>query len=94
MCWYKDLTCHKCGKVGHIANACKSVSHTPQPATRGQSKASKTNAIDKEEDVDDDLGWFNIDVVSSNSAPIRVAVHLNGRKVVMMVDTGAAVTHS
>lgn len=88
VCRFKDLTCHKCRKIGHIAKACKSVNYTAV----GRNKTCRTNAIDEEEDEDEDLGLFNVDMVSSNSPPIRVALHLNNRKVVMMIDTGAAVT--
>ena len=38
ICPYKEATCHKCSKRGHIAKACKSRKKSTKPTTHSNSK--------------------------------------------------------
>lgn len=85
--------CHKCGKQGHIAVVCKSTT-TSQFTTISR----RTNQLEVQEgDVDEkegdnELGLYNIDMVSTRAPPIYVEVRINGKSVLMIVDTGDAVS--
>ena len=93
-CRFKNLSCHNCGRTGHIAVACRAGSG--KVTQRGGRKAQVCQLDDVPEDssppLEDELGEFNIDVVSTKSPPIKVSLELNGQDIDMIVDTGAEVT--
>jgi len=87
-CKFKDATCHKCGKVGHIAP----VSRTkPNKPARGRTKQTKWVAA-SEQDRPPDNREEPLFVIRSRSFPYKVELHVNGQPLTMEVDTGAGVS--
>ena len=94
-CKFKDATCHKCRKPGHIAPACRSSKSPQQKQPRAPRQRSKTLHVEADEQSSDDAnssdGDFKLHKLSKNSSdPIMVSVKLNGQSLEMEVDTGAA----
>ena len=101
-CRYKDFTCNKCKKRGHLAKVCKSSEKSELPPSnnstqqRGQHKApgnrnpAKKGQNTIRESSVEELEMFKVDKKSSR--PITVALDVNRQKLSMEVDTGAAVS--
>ena len=84
-CPYKNTECFACGKRGHLAKMCRSKSRT-------RSKVGRTNMV---EDVDDDKctnTYMLFSLSGRRTPPIMINVLLNGQKLAMELDTGAAVS--
>ena len=101
-CKFKNASCHKCGKTGHIAPASQST-RPPQPQRQGdtQRRKHKTHHVHNEAQPSDDAqssdgadssdGDFKLHRVAKKSSdPFMVALWLNGQKLGMEVDTGAS----
>jgi hypothetical protein len=106
-CKFKDAECHACGKTGHIAPACRSrPQHKTQqfkPKQQGiPQKPQKRHhrsthrvqdeipTSDSETSSGDEYHLHKLGEQSSN--PIEVEVLVNDKKLVMEVDTGAALS--
>ena len=92
-CKFRESKCHKCGKLGHIAPVCRSArrnDNQPSGITKS-SNGTKWVAVDPSSPFQeaDDLGVFTLG--GRTSAPIRVEFQVNGKPLLMEVDTGAAV---
>ena len=94
-CKFKEATCHRCGKQGHIAPVCKTAS--PPPADRGsfrsyqQRQTGGTKWMVAEVEDNEALPLF---VLRGDppQPPILVTMSLNKAPVNLELDTGAAVT--
>ena len=104
VCKFRNATCHYCGKVGHIAPACRSKA-AGKPA-RGRPKKtkwlssttepapfSKENVTSPSEGAAESTEEQLLVVRDKSSAPpYRVEFEVNGRPLKMEVDTGAALS--
>lgn len=95
-CKFKDATCYKCSKKGHITRVCRSkVSKGNDTKPKEQWPRQKfkrdggTNLL-QEGNMEEEYAMFKI---SDNKAkPLQVEMSINGQKTTMEVDTGAALT--
>ena len=94
-----ERQCHACGKIGHLAKVCRS-SHPSQTAKPTNPKGKGTtdklrrqNWIDSNtEETEPFLDDAIFKVQGHSTRPITVTLELNGKSIVMEVDTGAAVS--
>ena len=103
-CRFREYTCNKCKKKGHLAKMCRKPDQAelpipppqkgrkpPQAGAQHKSRNSRqyrqTNTIRAEDTI---APLFNVNGKSAN--PITVALDVNGKKLSMEVDTGAAVS--
>ena len=94
-CCFREAQCHNCGKKGHIAPICRAkkvLTRTRKfpcklvsPKTQWVSANDTDSASDSEE-----LQLFIVGAKSST--PIAVELTINGERLTMEVDTGAAVS--
>ena len=96
-CRFKDATCHKCQKKGHIAAVCRSGQTNPnsggrRPQTKQTSRTQYVgcNPNPEQEEDTDDLPIYRVSKPSSH--PITVELEINHKKLLMEIDTGAAVS--
>ena len=100
-CRFKDSECHACGKKGHIAPACRSKPRTQprqqQPSHKGKfskRKPETTHQIQTEAAAEgsssDEYPIFKLGERSSK--PLEVPLIINGKRLTMELDTGAAVS--
>ena len=90
-CYFKNETCHKCKKKGHIKKACLADKY------KKKHKTAKIHAVDETSSDEDYLG--KIDVVDSvghvhslHENIIWVTPKINGTEIKMELDTGSAVS--
>ena len=84
-CKFKEATCHRCGKVGHIAPVCRSKKKVPggvqktSPFPPGKATIEgKTDYLPAEqEDLLESDPMHNIHSANSTSSPIRVSMEVN-----------------
>lgn len=107
-CRFINEKCRSCGKVGHIAKVCRSKPHASptRPSFRDhkRSSAHSTNNLEidprsndsvvvpKPHPSTESLESYDLFHLPSKSTPIIVPVLLNGQKLDMELDTGAAVS--
>ena len=96
-CHYRETVCHACGKKGHLAKVCHSSWTYKSTSTKGKPPADKlkNNWIDSPTEVDEAEPFPDdsiLKVQGHSIRPITVTLELNGKSVVMEVDTGAAVS--
>ena len=84
-CKFKDATCHKCGRLGHIAPVCRS---RPGKFFGGQPKQARWVSA-AEQDQEESLYVVREHVSSS---PYQVELHVNGQPLTLEVDPGAGVS--
>ncbi|GFO05471.1 glycosyltransferase 1 domain-containing protein 1-like [Plakobranchus ocellatus] len=82
-CYFKDATCNKCHKKGHIQSASKSGRNKPTP--NNHSSRRKIHELDEQ---------FTLELfqLGERSPKILVPLKVEGTKIDMELDTGAAVT--
>ena len=104
-CRWKSAVCHACKKRGHLARMCRSKrqqsasSTRPQQGPGAQPRSQRTHTVDtgpggsretpSSEDEEEVYAIFNL---RQKKQPIRVEVIVNGQKLSMELDTGAALT--
>ena len=86
-CKFKSATCHKCGKVGHIAPACRSKKNFKSPQ-KAQWVDSSEPSTPTTASLEEPLYVIN----HHSSPPYRVQLQVQGTPLTMEVDTGAAVS--
>ena len=84
-CRFKGAICSQCGKRGHLAKVCRSVTHKREDAVE---KTHRINDEEKEEEVLQTLNVLGLPKVQ----PFIVPMEINGTRVDMELDTGAAMT--
>ena len=92
-CKFKHATCHSCSKVGHIAPACmrqKEGSRWRPSGHIGVKPKRDTKWLQINEIDDSELLLCNVS--SQSSPPVLIDLQLNGKNVVMELDTGAAMS--
>ena len=82
-CYYKEAVCNKCKRKGHLAKVCR----TKQPQLKDEARAQW---MGRSPTPEDDLPLYSVS--SHCTKPITVDIEINGTKVCMEVDTGAAVS--
>ncbi|XP_015280350.1 PREDICTED: uncharacterized protein K02A2.6-like, partial [Gekko japonicus] len=90
-CWTKDVPCRKCGKMGHIARACRAIRRsTPEASPRNQ----RSRAAHREDDRQTTSSLSTKPAVRrvGGTGKIHVTVNLNGVPCSMEVDSGSSVT--
>ena len=95
-CWFRSATCRACGKRRHIQVACRTNWFAKQQRKAPVRRLQDETGPDSEEDEasSEDIGVFKLYANSVRSAlpPVVVEVALNGKRVTMEVDTGAAMS--
>ena len=88
-CKFMSATCHKCGKVGHIAPACRSKKNFKSPQ-KAQWVDSSEPSTPTTASLEEPLYVIN----HHTSPPYRVQLQVQGTPLTMapLVDTGAAVS--
>ena len=99
-CRHRESVCHFCNKKGHIAPVCRSKQQQGagrKPDRRSgfnrspRSRPQQTKYVSaKEETSDTELPIYAIG--ESSSRPLRTDVLVNGKRLTMEIDTGAAVS--
>ena len=95
-CRYKDLTCHSCGKQGHLSRVCRSKTKKSQQSP--PALMSETHQIQTEEAVTDqedmrEYGEYDLFVIkNSDHRPLSVTATINGVELPLEVDTGATLS--
>ena len=98
-CKFKEVTCNKYHKKVHLARVCRNVpqSHTTGRTTGRQQyqlPQTRTNLIhdetDDDEDEQDELPLLRVG--GKARQPILLSMTVNGQRLLMEVDTGAAVS--
>ena len=94
-CRFADATCHKCGKKGHTAPVCRSVTKKPQRSgPRKRKESPGTKYVATTEDDGSATDEFQLYAIGAKAAtrPIIVDIQINGKQLLMEVDTGAALS--
>ena len=91
-CKFKDYTCRKCQKKGHLARNSRRQPNRTKPVGTGNS----ANFLDDQSKVDDEgarvYSMHMYTVTDTKLKPYEVNFSINGQEVCMEIDTGAAVT--
>ena len=94
MCRFKQATCHKCNKRGHIARVC----HNSQPSNR-QGQPSRSGSLhqisqaqEAPEDDSTDEVYALYNLPGSRTKPIQAVVGIGNQDLLMEVDTGASLS--
>ena len=94
-CKFKDATCHACGKRGHIAPACRS-NPAMKPQVNQQPRSTPhggTHLIQQAPSDDSDTEkYYRFRLSAPAANPIEVTVHVEGKPLIMELDTGAAMS--
>ena len=94
ICRFKEEMCRKCGKKGHIARVCHSTRQGRAGTNVRRSTHKKTERTkwlgNESEESDADLPLYQVSTRPTH--PIKVKMKIQGKPVVMEVDTGAAVS--
>ena len=100
-CRFRDATCYACGKRGHIAPACKSAPAQKVRSKKSNSRKSyretaKTYRLDDKRShsfEDSSSDEYELHHMGKRSTePVQVQMTVNGKKLDMEVDTGAALS--
>ena len=93
-CRFADATCHKCGKKGHIAPVCRSAKKPQRSGPRKSKESPRTKYVATTEDDGSATDEFQLYTIGAKAAtrPIIVDVQINGKQLLMEVDTGAALS--
>ena len=100
-CRFRDATCYSCGKRGHIAPACKSAPAQKFASKKGPSrksgKTAKTYRLDDDKrshsSEDSNSDEYELHHLGKRSSePVQVQMIINGKRLDMEVDTGAALS--
>lgn len=85
-CHYKQVTCNKCGKMGHLAWVCRS------QGLKVSARSQWVQCGDQNEKVKGDNFYTVFTVGGNQIRPIVVKLSVNDTPLTMELDTGAAVS--
>ena len=94
-CQFRQATCFKCNKPGHIARVCRSggkpvgLSKPTSQPYQGRNTLSVDDSAEEESAIDN-ISVFAVG--TSQVRPILIKIAVNGTTIEMEVDTGAAVS--
>ena len=91
-CRFRAVKCYKCGKFGHISSVCRSSTFQSRGNARQQAATLVQVQEEQSEREEEELGLFSVNAVEVRSPPIEISVNINGKRVKMIVDTGASVS--
>ena len=85
-CRFKDAQCHHCGKAGHLRVVCYG-------KAKGSAKKSGTSHLVQQVQEQAETEEYSLHRLGpvDKSSPYNVGVDVDGRRVTMEIDTGAAV---
>ena len=86
-CRFIEAICHACGKIGHIAPVCRSKNRKPSDRLTRSTKCVDLESSNREDD--DELQLFTVAGAGSSRA-FTVELQVDGKPLVMEIDTGAA----
>ena len=97
MCRFKQATCHKCNKRGHIARVChnsqiKLPSNRQGQPSRSGSLHQISQAQEAPEDDSTDEVYALYNLPGSRTKPIQAVVGIGNQDLLMEVDTGASLS--
>ena len=98
-CRYKDATCYKCGKQGHLSKVCRSKPKStsflhPRQKDTHQIQSQDTHQVQPDEASGDmECGEYNLfNVKDRNNHPMQVTATINAANLLLEVDTGATLS--
>ena len=99
-CRFIKEKCRSCGKIGHIASVCRNKPLSTFPTRYHQKKPNRANTVstvsnstdNDTETTSNPAELYNMFAITSASKPICIPVQINGRRLEMELDTGAAVS--
>lgn len=93
-CFYKNATCVRCGKKGHLKYVCKFnfKNKNSKNVNIIESNVQNLNEIDSDSDTYLKLCHTNINSINKYSNPILIQVKIESINLSMEVDTGSAVS--
>lgn len=96
-CRFKDAVCSKCNKKGHLAKVCRSSGiqqNASNSSTLPKSKPVQTNTVVAHPQVSEEYQLFAIEQKGDSrpSDPLTMSIDINGKTVLMEIDTGSAVS--
>ena len=95
-CAARHKRCNVCSKVGHFSNVCHFARRQTSSGTQSAHVSKPVHQVKiaepDEDGFDHDLQVLAIDNVSSHAKPVYCDVLINNVNVVLMVDTGSAVS--
>ena len=90
-CKFKNETCYKCQKKGHMAKVCQGKKKPQKQVRRGRRLDGKgTHFVEENADQDDVYAMYHLS--SDRKKSFQVDLELCGRKNTMEIDTGALKT--
>jgi predicted aspartyl protease len=96
-CRFKTETCHKCGKMGHIAKVCRSSKTISsekgrqKPGKNFRKKKGRGPEMNKVEQTESDEELeYNLFSLKDKTPPYSENLNVNGMDVNMEIDTGAS----
>ena len=103
-CWFKDKTCRKCHKQGHIERVCKSDKKHSQRETTDKNKSFRQKAkhmhnvteygkSDNTDSDEEDLSCLELhNITEADRKIIWITTEVSGVKLKMELDTGSALS--
>jgi hypothetical protein len=93
-CKFKNEKCHVCGRTGHLRAVCRDKSSNNQSNRKAYSWKSKSVKAVEEDDDDPffNIGLLEAEVHTVSAEPIWVTPKIQGKRIKMELDTGAAVS--
>ncbi|XP_053550471.1 uncharacterized protein K02A2.6-like [Bombina bombina] len=94
-CRFRNSTCYGCGKIGHIKRVCRSSLDRDKSKKGSKSHAAFHVQVDTPHtDSEEDKPLYTLQIYSlENKIPeLQAKVNIDGKPLIMEVDTGAAVS--
>ena len=91
-CRFKDVTCHNCGKQGHIAKVCKSNARCRKQAPPSSFRQKTTHMIQvgaTAMNLETESEYTPFHIGNSSMEPLLISATVNSAELSMEVDTGA-----